>query len=102
MAENEDTKKQLLHFAQHRARNSVIASRHQNDSGIHEGRVRADRAWGRQQLELATSLPEGDELREVIEFITETDIFNQPRHLVSRVPQKSGATLGDTWPDSGK
>jgi|GEM_PF-3455377 hypothetical protein len=98
--DNEVVKEQLLRLAQHRARNSVIAFRRQNDPGMHEGRVRADKVWRAQQQELAATLPEGDTLRGVLEFIGELDAISPPRHLVSKVPQKSGATLGDVWPDS--
>ena len=98
--DHEAVKVKLLQLAQRRARNSVIAFRRQSDSGIHEGRVRADKVWGKQQQELASTLPEGDTLRGVVEFIGELDAISPPRHLVSKIPQKSGVTLGDVWPDS--
>ncbi len=97
---NEVVKEKLLRLAQQRARNSVIAFRRQSDSGIHEGRVRADKVWGGQQQELAATLPEDDPLREVVEFIGKLDVISPPQHLVSKIPQKSGVTLGDVWPDS--
>jgi len=101
MSDHEITQK-ILRLAQLRARNSNIAFRRQNDPGIHEGRVRADKVWGQQQQELAASLPEGDKTREVVEFIAELDAVSPPSHLVSKIPQKSGATLADVWPDSKK
>lgn len=98
--DNKAVKEKLLQLAQQRARNSIIAFRRQNDPGIHEGRVRADKVWGGQQQELAAALPEGDSLRGVVEFIGELDAVSPPSHLISKVPQKSGATFGDVWPDS--
>lgn len=102
MSDTEEVKKKILTLSQHRARNSVIAFRRQDDPGIHEGRVRADRVWEEQQQELAKSLPEGDGFREVVEFIAHLNQISPPPHLVSKVPQKSGVTLGDVWPDPDK
>lgn len=102
MSDDHDKVAQITRLAQNRAWNSVIASRHQNDPGIHEGRVRADKVWGQQQQELVAQLPEGNTTREVIEFIGHLDVVSPPSHLISRVPPKSGATLADVWPDSKK
>ncbi len=102
MSDPEEVKNKILKLSQHRARNSVIAFRRQNDPGIHEGRVRADQVWEEQQQELVKSLPEGDGFREVVEFIGHLNQVSPPPHLVSKVPQKSGVTLGDVWPDSDK
>ena len=99
---DETTEAELLNIAQYRARNSVIAFRHQDDPGIHEGRVRADKVWGQKRQELAAALPEGDETRELIEFLGHLDKVSPPPHLVSKVPQKPGVTLGDVWPDTEK
>lgn len=102
MSDDNDKVKQITRLAQNRARNSVVAFRHQDDPAVHEGRVRADKVWGQQQQELAASLPEGDTTREVIEFIGHLDLVSPPSHLISRVPAKTGATLADVWPDSKK
>ena len=85
MSEEKVKRSQLLKLAQNRARNSIIAFHHQHDPAIHEGRVRADRVWGNQQQGLGATLPEGDDLREVIEFIGELDaIHGPPPHLRSQ------------------
>lgn len=78
----------ILELAQNRARNSVIAFKHQNDPAIHGGRVRADRVWGEQQQRLAAQLPEGDALRETMEFIGELDALSPPSHLTPRYPKR--------------
>lgn len=81
MAEDSTVRAKIIDLAKNRARNSGIALRHQHDLAIHEGRVRADRVWGAQQQELAAQLPEGDTLRETVEFIGYLDARSPPRHL---------------------
>jgi hypothetical protein len=84
MGENNATRRQVIKLAQNRARNSVIALRHQHDPAIHEGRVRADKVWGAQQQELAASLPEGDIFRDTVELTGHFDVISPPLHLVSK------------------
>lgn len=84
MATDSETRSRILKLAKNRARNSVIAYRHQNDPAILEGRIRADRVWGAQQQELASQLPEDDTFRETMEFIGELDAISPPPHLTPR------------------
>ena len=94
MSEDRATRRQVIKLAQNRARNSVIALHHQNDPAIHEGRVRADKVWGAQQQELASSLPEGDTFRETVEFIGYLDAMVADGRLAGTI--FPGRTMHDT------
>lgn len=96
----EETNGKLIDLSKRRARNSIIAFHHRSNPAIVEARGLADTEWGRQQQEHAATLPEGDTMRETVEFIGYLDVIAPIPWLTP--PPKVLGTLGDAWPDPKK
>ena len=89
MVNNSEVRGKILQLVQRRAINSMAAFRSKDDPAIVEGRGEADRIWGEQMEDLADQLPEGDKLKETIQFIRSLpEISSTPVHLKPHRPKR--------------